>query len=150
MRVKSSLKHPMLLVWQIWTLHFKMPESNQKPWGKLWWGIRRRYKSWRMNFLYDECNSRSGVLEWRKIYPSKDWGKFPSRWRLVLRQWCEQPHDRQLLLLSKLNKNITERVRFGDGSCGSIKGKGSIYSKAKMESKNWWNISITFHPFLVM
>ncbi|GJV98315.1 uncharacterized mitochondrial protein-like protein [Tanacetum coccineum] len=32
---------------------------------------------------------------------------------------------------SELNENITGRVRFGDGSCVSIKGKGSIYFQGK-------------------
>ncbi|GKA78449.1 uncharacterized mitochondrial protein-like protein [Tanacetum coccineum] len=32
---------------------------------------------------------------------------------------------------SKLNENITGRVRFGDGSCVSIKGKGSILFQGK-------------------
>ncbi|XP_052619749.1 uncharacterized protein LOC128126064 [Lactuca sativa] len=32
---------------------------------------------------------------------------------------------------SELNKNITGRVRFGDGSCVSIKGKGSILFEGK-------------------
>ncbi|GJS60269.1 hypothetical protein Tco_0655053 [Tanacetum coccineum] len=32
---------------------------------------------------------------------------------------------------SELNENITRRVRFGDGSCVSIKGKGSILFQGK-------------------
>ena len=43
---------------------------------------------------------------------------------------CE-PNTGNYSYFSELNENITRRVRFGDGSCVSIKGKGSILFQGK-------------------
>ncbi|GKD16922.1 hypothetical protein Tco_1206080 [Tanacetum coccineum] len=39
---------------------------------------------------------------------------------------------------SELNENITSRVRFGDGLCASIKGKGNDFVPRRVESDQTW------------